>query len=526
MQLARRLRGTSAFTIVFVGLLGLVFALSFGHRYSPGQDAPYHARYVAVVIDQLRGAGDLYEPVHLYEPNTLLYVVAALAGLVVGPVMGLQLVVALGQIGLPLVTLWALGRLRAGRWGAVIACSFVFSESYAGGFLAFRVAAPLFVAALVLTALALQDAGRRSLVALGVILVALFLLHAHVWLWAGALIAAGIVAYARREGVRAGFSRVRGLLVASAPSLALAIHWAATTYGRGRVHGSDEVLERFQGAPLMGAYWRPAWWKLNPLEGVLDAAHAVRSSMDDVTLMVTFVAVAASWMIGRRLAASSRAVGFLRGCALASLASFFVLPDTLSDQLIAARHWEMGMWLAPLLVDVRAPLLARAPAWERAAVAGLALPTAARLVVLLIAVSRFDAEASGLAAVGQHLREGEGPLAYASVDEPSATWRWNPMFHAHGWVGAERRVEIVFHSSTRETNLPIRYRAGPPSPLVKLRGDARWPLREGLWSHYPLVLAYGWPPEEARDAAALRAADLVAASGPWQLWRRKPALDR
>ncbi len=446
-----------AFVFCFSGLLLFTAWLLIVHRYLPGTDTPYHAFCSRVWID----AGKE----HLLEANTLLYDAVALLAIVLKPFTAYRIASAWYFIGFPLACLYALRAFGRSPWGSLLAFPLCYNEAFASGHMSFEFAAPTFVLAVVEYWRFTKHPTVRRGAFVAALFVLVFLSHAHVYLWLGAI--ALLVLLGKILSWRA----VVGTAVIGLPSFLV--------FRMGRGYGQEHAVK------LTGGILETFSASLHPWE----------------TRAIIALGVLVVLAMGLQRAQNDRTTAIPEIAIIATALSYYVLPESLGGQMVAPRQWYMVAWFMPIVVS---PVTFRiAPGRAVAILAGILAWTATRMWMVNGQLEKFTTtEMYGLDHLARTAPNEPGlKIAYAGVDSNSETWK---MSHglAYAFVAAERSYE------------------GPLDPLEHIYFAASWYEDPELW-RYDLILVRRWKPTHEQKNAALAKGSLVAAGGDWELWRRK-----
>jgi hypothetical protein len=514
-----------AFLVCFAAGVVLTIWLLVTNKYLPGQDISYHAHGSRVWIDggQPGSPYARYEPGHPLEANTLMYSVSALFSHVLGSFTAYRFVQSYYFIGLPLVSLYALRALDRSPWGSLLAFPLCYIEVFAAGYANMAFAAPTFLLALVeYRRFTLGPTWRRG-VFVALLFTATFLSHAHVYLWLGglvllySLVILGVRAYQTMAGGPLAGARQLGVVTASAlavatPSLVLFYRWYARGYGQGNSIGGQGNGHSFSSS----LEWAPIDQKF--MNGALQAFHATPST-HEVPYMIA-LGLLVMFALAMARAGSERTAPLPELAIIASVISFFCLPDGIAGQMVAVRQWYFALWLLPLVV---VPI-----AVERGAIRSVAVTAAllawsiGRMTLVTQHLQHFKAEdmAGFDDIVAAAPREPGLTVAYAAVNARSRYWLTSPMYHSYGFLDAQRSYDGPVEYSDSRSVAPIRYKDHPPFPVKHLYGNPNWFLDPVIWQ-YDLVLVYRWVPTPTQQKGAEERGTLIAASGQWQLWRSK-----
>lgn len=453
--------------------------------YEPGRDVGFHAYCVRILHDRSVPGSvfhDRIEPMNGLYTNTLLYSVATLLAKIVDPYTAFRLVRLEYFLGLPLVTLYALRRLGRSPWGALLAFPMEYMQAYAAGFVNFSFAGPLLIAALLAHWLFMEQPTLRRGAAAATLFALVFLAHAHVYLWLGALLIpmslyGGARELTRHPDLHPGarlWRSARGLLLAFAcalPSLVLFGRWWARFYGPHRVHSEAELAAA--GANAVGMHWLS-------LEQKMLEAHwgpkVTKHTHEGWWAIGAAVLVLLALVLAQR--EKRRSTPIFELCGIVTLFGYFYLPDDISGQQIARRSWDMGAWMVPFFVT---PVLWKTSRWARGAViCGVVFLTFGRLRDIQAAVRRFNVdELAGFDAMVAAAPHEDLSVAWSVRDIDSPNVVWLPFYEWHQMFGARTGLEAPLYATDRESNAPVRYRLGPPAPPTLIIDNANWGLTPG-----------------------------------------------
>lgn len=514
---------STPFLLCFLFVAALTMWLVGSNKYLPGQDISYHAHCSRVWLDGGRPGSPyaLYEPSHPLEANTLMYTVTAVFGHLAGSFNAFRLVQCYYLVGLPIACLYALRALGRSPWGSLLAFPLCYTEMFAAGYANMAFAAPSFILALVAYRRFTQAPSVRRGVVASVLFVVVFLSHAHVYLWLGGLLVLySLAAFPkrlldaasmdRRGALRSVLAFVVGGGAVAAPSLALFARWYARGYGSGNSVGAGGNDVSFTSSMV----WLPLSQKFTG--GVLQAFSATTNVYEVPHLIALGALVVLAMALAR--AAHDRSPPLPELAVLVTVASYYVLPDTVALQMVAVRQWYFVFWMLPLVV---VPVsLKVGPLRSLVVVSALLAWTGARMAVITSHLRRFTAEEMvGFDRVVAAAPKTPGLLlAYAAVNPRSKYWLTSSMFHSYGFLSAQRSYDGPLEYSDARSVAAVRYTNGPPKPIKHLYGNAQWALDPAIWE-YDLVLVYRWAPAPAQRQLAESRGALVAASGDWQLWR-------
>lgn len=509
---------TRPFLAVFGFFLLNALYVAVRYRYSPGQDTPYHALCIAIMSDRGHAGSlytSLYEPLHPYEPNTIIYSIGLVLAKITGPVGALRVIMLYRALGLPLASLWALRRLGRSPWSSLLAFPLGYMQGWVGGFESFLFAAPTFILALSEFLYCLERPSRIRIGITMVLFAIVFLSHAQVWMWLGALSIGLTLAYVVKSGpsLRERGERVLVALGIALPSLLLFGFWYLATYAQGRVHGAATAKATI--GTLFGAEWRGLGVKIH--YGILEAFIVTKDPREYWDFIGWMLLLTFALVVGR-LDGRKRRLTY-EMCAIATAVSYFLLPDSVSEQYVAVRQFDMFAWLAPALI---APVRLQASRfWRIAVIGGIILFSWSRVSLVDRHIAAFNREMDGLEEVAAKTPLRSGAVAYMTTTMASPDFQWNPFYHAASWLGADRLLEVPVYDTTGESNRPVRYREKVGRPIIRMVAAPDWPSHDEIWNNYDLVLVRGWVSTPEQLTIANQHGRLVASSKEWQLWRRR-----
>ena len=495
------------------------------NKYLPGQDYSYHAHCSRVWTEAGRAGSAYagYEPARPFEANVLMYSLAGVLSHVMSSFTAFRLVHAYYFLGVPIACFYALRALDRSPWGSLLAFPLCYTEAFAAGYANMAFAAPTFIVALVEYRRFSQDLRWRRGVLVAVLFAAVFLSHAHVYLWLGGLVVLYTLASLVQRIVRGPTPRVAlrdalvlasGAVAVAVPGLLLFARWYARGYGSGRTVGAQGNDTAFQSSMA----WIPLPQKF--MAGALQAFSSTTNKYEVLYLLMLGLLVFLSMALAR--AARDRSVPLPELAILVTVVSYFLLPDDVAGQMVAVRQWYFVFWLLPLVV---VPVPLRLGSMRSLAVIGsIVLWTVGRMSVVTGHLQRFTKEEMvGFDQVVEAAPRVPGlTLAYAAVNARSKYWLTSSMYHSYGFLASQRSYDGPLEYSDARSIVPIRYTKGPPHPVKHIYGNANWPMDPVVWQ-YDLVLVFRWSPTPSQEQAARAHGMLVAAGGDWQLWQaRRP----
>ncbi|MBX3225546.1 MAG: hypothetical protein KF795_33885 [Labilithrix sp.] len=517
---------SEVFIACFMAAGALTLWLLATNKYLPGQDISYHAHCSRVWLDGGRAGSPYaaYEAVGPLEANTLMYTVTGFFSHLGSSFGAYRWVQAYYLLGLPLACLYALRALGRSPWGSLLGFPLCYGEVFAAGYANNAFAAPTFIVALVEYWRFVRRPTWRRGVFVAALFVATFLSHAQVYLWLGGLLLLYSVpvlfhrigrAFVTepRVGLRDLFVFVFGGAAVAAPSLVIFARWYARGYGAGNSVGAQGNNVSFEKTLSYVSFSQKYQG------GALQAFSSTTSVYEALYLVGLGILVVLSMTLAR--AARDRTVPIAEFAIVATVVSFYALPDEVARQMIAVRQWYVVFWLLPLIV-VPVPIrfgFVR----STAVIAGILIWTVARMTLISEHLGRFTKEEMrGFDAVVAAAPRVPGlRVAYAAVNAKSKYWLTSSMFHSYGFLSAQRSYDGPIEYSDKRSVAATRYTNGPPLPIKHLYNNANWASDPVIWQ-YDLVLVYRWSPTAAQEKVAREHGTLVASGGDWQLWQRLP----
>ncbi len=496
-------------------------------KYQPMQDYFHYAAIASVISDWGRHGSiytALYEKPELFGANSLVYVVSAYLGRLVGVGHAMRACLMLYVAGMPLITLYALRVFGRSPWPALVSVPLVFwNMSYIAGFVNWLVAAPLMLMALLALYRLFTKPAWWRLVAAMALFAATFLTHAHTYLWTGGLaflLSVGFLFASAREttwracGKRAAF--VAGAALAAVlPSLLLFWLWYRKSFGaqgggQGTMNHLGNATEGFGAsfASPSGAFE----WLLNQFRCFGDVALDARFL---VWLgLLTFVAVACS-----RLHRFNKPPLLELACAITAI-SYFFLPESIKGQeVIAQRQPGMALWLLPAVLS---PVPWRASRVARAVVVtGIIAQATMMLRTWHGELAKFEKEeAAGLeqvlAAAPPRAR-----LHYVKTDPGSAYFAWRPFWHVEKAIMSDKLGQTPDTGGINATSA-IHYRPGVDYHRIT-NHTPYWQDMDEIWKNFDVVLVRRWHPSPQQLERANKHGERIAQAGDWELWKSHEA---
>jgi hypothetical protein len=499
-------------------------------KYQPMVDAGHHLALSAVVADYGR-PGSLYTA--LYEPpdplvaNSLLYEVAGHLGRLVGVTNAFRLCMTFYVVGMPLATLYALRVFGRSAWPAVLAVPLVYNATFIAGFANMLFAAPFMMATVPTYSRMLAKPTRLRIGVTALLFCALFLSHAHLFLWTGALCFAmtlvALVSLPRggvgEKGVRGQARRAGALLgVALAsvvPSLLVFGRWFERTFGAGR--GSGGVTVKTMGLrEHFGAYF---FTRVEAFTNLPNCLRLYASGVELDLLHVLCLAALAGAAVSLARMQRFERPPVLELCCIATFLSYFFLPERIAGHdVIAGRQPGLALWFVPALVS---PVSAQTSKLARVVViAGICTLTYAMLQVWHNKLWAFEeVEVAGLdevmKAAPPRLR-----LHYAKLSNMSAFFFLPQFRHVDKFYMSDAFGQVADNPALLTTGA-IHYRAGVD--FHRVTATSGFEHNPEIWTNFDLVLVRGWRPSPSNEAEAEERGERIAKSHEWELWRSRQA---
>jgi hypothetical protein len=523
-------------------LLGLGIALfysvwMFWHwKFQPMQDMGHHVGLSAVVADYSR-PGSLYpalyeRPDPLYA-NSLLYTVAGYSGKLLGVTRAVRVCMVFYVAGVPLANLFALRVFGRSAWPAMLSVPFVYNMNYVAGFSNLLFAAPFLVLSIPLLWRALRKPTWKRILLVSLCFCAVFLAHAHIFLWTGALAFAVTLSLfvtsivsdpdappqatlgqkAKRRAKAAG--KIAGLALLSViPSLLLFYRWYQFAFGAGASKGTvTAVTTGWENN--FGAYYKT-------LDGLF---HDLFAYAAKITILNEDLSVL--WKLG---VLAVVAVGFSRlhrwkrppvlelAWAL-TLASYFLLPEAIdTNPVVGSRQIGVSLWLMSALVCPVPAHVSRIARWI--VIGGILWVTNEGLAVWYRALVEFEkTEANGLQFVLDAAPFRKTMHMVKVGPDTSKVFQWKPNWHVDKYYMADRFGQVPDNPAIVSTS-SIRYKEGIDPHRVTWHSPD-WAKSEEIWTNFDLVLVHGWEPTENQYRDAKKRGVRIRREGAWELWRTK-----
>ncbi|HEX7665583.1 MAG TPA: hypothetical protein VF407_13750, partial [Polyangiaceae bacterium] len=440
-------------------------------KFQPMQDLGHHIGLSAVVADYNKPGSlypALYDPPDPLNANSLLYFVAGYFGrlrlLSVTDCVRACMVIYLA--GVPLANLYALRVFGRSAWGAVIAVplAFVLNMNYVGGFANLLFAAPFMVLTIPLFYRLLVKPSWQRFVWAAVMFVLVFLAHAHVFLWTGALSFTltlwmfGLSFFERRKSAKQRVIRASIIAGLSAlcvtPALLFFYRWYQWSFGAGKDVGAITTTtsgwdNRF------GAMFHPTDGLFHNLYAYCLKTFVQNDDLDLVwkLMVLGLVAIACS-----RLKKWDRPPVLELAFALTVL-SYFELPESIdSNPVVGSRQIGVGLWI---IAAIFTPVPAKVSRVARyVVIAGILWFTKESFDAWRAKLVLFEhTEAAGL----EYVLEAAPPRQHLHMvkvmSDMSTVFTWKPLWHVDKYYMSDKLGQVADNPAIVSTS-SIRYRAG------------------------------------------------------------------
>ncbi|MGH7285553.1 MAG: hypothetical protein ACRELY_28865 [Polyangiaceae bacterium] len=521
----------SAFALLALAW-ALVWAVSMFWRFKfqPMQDLGHHIGLSAIVADYNNPKSlypALYDPPDPFLANSLLYFVAGyMARLhVFGVTNCVRLCLVFYLVGVPLANLYALRVFGRSAWAAVISVPLTFAHNmnFVAGFANLLFAGPFMVLAIPLFYRLLVKPSWQRFVWASLMFVLVFLAHAHIFLWTGALcftLTLAFFIYAFFEKRRDAFQRsVRALKIAGisalcvTPSLLLFYRWYQWAFGAGRTEGAITTTTSGWDNKF-GAIYHTTDGLFHNLYGYCLKTYI---QMDDLDLIWKLIVLGLVAMACSRLKKWNRPPVMEVAFTL-TVVSYFMLPESIdSNSVVGSRQIGVGLWI---IAAIFSPVPARVSwAARYAVIGGILWFTNASLALWHHNLLAFEnTEAAGLEYVLDAAPPREHLHLVKVMPDTSAVFMWKPLWHVDKYYMSDDLGQVADNPAIVSTS-SIRYRAGVNPHRITYH-SADWPNWAELWDNYELVLVHGWHPTDEQLEKAKSHAVRVRKAGNWELWRK------
>lgn len=508
-----------AFVVCFASLSILTAWMLIRGKYLPGTDMPYHALCSRVWM-QAGVPGTpyaAYEPRHILEANTLLYSAVSVLANVFQPFTAYRIANAWYFFGVPIACLYALRAFNRPLWGSLLGFPLCYNESFSSGYVNFNFAAPWFIFAIVEYVRFTKRPTLLRGVVTGVLFLFVFLSHAQVYLWLGAIIAvltigALVRCFIETHGFVRGLKKAAWLaflcIAVSALSLSAFYPWYQRGYGQGHAVGGEFNQSSISWIPLV-----------TKLTGMIAQTFASSLHPYEYHLILGLgIVIAFSWSFGR--AARDRTSMIPELVLILTAVSCYVVPDYVATQYVAPRQWYVTGWLLPLTI---APVAYRVSPGRSLTVIGcILLWVGMRMTMIADYMAKTnDEEMKGLDHVAKTAPKELGLLITYAAPDPNSKYFKTSYGHTYAFLAAENGWDSPLDATNQNDVRPVRYHEGAPLPIARSFSNPNWYMDPTIW-RYDLVLVRRWTSTKDQRKAAQSYGTLVTASDDWELWRRNP----
>lgn len=511
-----------ALTVALVYSLWLYWRFKF----QPMQDVGHHVGLSAVVADWGRPGSmytELYEWPNPLNANALLYTFAGYLGKIVPVTFAFRVGMSFYLAGVPLANLYALRVFGRSAWPAVLAVPLVYNMNYVAGFANLLFAGPFFVLSLPLLHRLLERFTWKRFAAAAFTYVCVFLSHAHVFLWAGALGATLTLAtyfYRLFERDRTWLERIKGAwkaagvsLLTVTPSLLLFARWYDWAFGSGKADGAVQTVTTGldQG---FGAYFKPAqalWHDLGMYALKLYITDEDLNLMWKLGLLVSVAVAFARYAKWKKPPVMEIAFALTVG-------SYFVLPEAIdSNPVVGSRQMGIALWLLPAIV---VPLPAKVSRFARwIVILGSLIFVRQFFIAWVQHLVKFEhTEAAGLEWVLDAAPKRQHLHLVKIMNDYSTVFTWRPNWHVEKYYMADKLGQVADNPAIVSTS-SIRYKKGIDPHRITGHGPD-WASWANLWEWNELVLVHGWVPTPDQLTEAKKHGRRIRKEGDWELWRR------
>ncbi len=451
----------------------------------------------------------LFERPDLLAANTLFYSLGGALARVFNPLSVARFLIgAMYIVGYPLVMLYALRAFGRSAWGAILANALVFERFFVSGFAAELIGYPLALLAITLFYRLLRRTTPGRVAFLAVLLSLVFLAHAFIFFWMGAVLASMSIAavpFELRAGLRSLARTAGGVALAVAPALALCARWVLKSGERYGVAKAEPTQMTFLPAP-------------EAFRRIADLVTFGKTPHEQMLLAWLLLLIGVALALGRL--ERNRQPPVLEMVCAATFFSYFILPEQVRNETVVnMRQLGHALWLTPVLVS---PVSARASRLARyVVICGILVYSYARTSLWHQTLVGFASEARGMEQVLAQAPPGKR-LDFPNLGmESSFIYDKMAFWHAEAYYVACCGGVIWDVPGAADPYWWLRFRPGRrPIPDRALGQD--WSLSPKVWDYYDLVLVHAWRPSPVALRAAERDASLIAASGDWQLWGKRP----
>ncbi len=516
----------SAVALIVIGVqIGFAIWMFLRWYIQPMQDAGMHIGHTGAVTDWGRPGAivtDIYKPIDPLAANTFLYVGAGYLGKLVGSFAAYRFFLcALYFVGLPLSNVYALRVFGRSAWGAVIAVPLLHGSVYVYGFSNMLVSAPFFVMSIPLLYRLTRKPTKLRALALTLCYVFVFLCHAHVYLWTGALAILvtifGAVASLRAiVPAEAAVPRLKRLFwvlvsagVAALPSFLLFYRWYYRTYGPGRDMVAGGVAEGINTG--FGAIFLTE----GDLGRVFLATQLTTREPHEETIWLRFLMLGIFAVALATLSARKKPP-ILELCFLLTFMSFGLLPEAISgQQVIATRQPAIALWLVSVFF---VPV-----AWSTSKLARV-------LVIGLVTWHSWDHLSFWKASLVKFQQTEVAGFERVMAKAPKRKWLYfarnrsdssvfllHSFWHLDKYYGALGHGEAPGGTPTYFSTYALSRRPGAPLNWVTSM-NGPWYTTEAVLRDYQLVLVFDGNETEQMVREKAPKVHLLERSGHFSLW--------
>lgn len=515
--------------VVFGIALATSVEMFWRYKFQPMQDYGHHVGLSAVVADWGRPGSlytELYDAPDPLNANSLLYTFAGYLGRIIGVTTACQVGMTLYVAGVPLALLYGLRVFGRSPWPAVLSVPLVYNMNFIAGFANLLFAAPFMVLVVPVFYRLLTAPTWKRFVASALLFIAIFLSHAHVYLWTGALtVALTLGVFVVRLGqrqvdvvrrIKRAFGAAGIALASALPSLLIFLRWYDWAFGEGRESGSVTVVTKGLDEGF-DAYFKPLPGLFQDLYAY--AGHIFRSE-EDLVIQYELVLLGLVALSAGRLFRSKRPP-VLELAFVMTFASYFYMPEAIAtNPVVGSRQIGIALWFFAAIACPVPKNVSRLARW--AVIGGILYITYEYLHIWHDKLVEFEhTEAAGLEYVLEPAPYRQR-MHYVKVKSDwSDIFQWRPVWHVEKFYMADKLGQVADNPAIVSTS-SIRYREGVDPHRITVHGSD-WPSWQTLWDNYELVLVRGWDPVPSQLDLAKKHAVRVRKQGDWELWRKKGA---
>lgn len=479
--------------VAFVALsVGLVLPL-WVVTYPPGVDLPQHGAQIAIGMhwsDPTLPYRDYYE-YNALSQSILSHALVFLFATVLPIVTALKLTVSIAVLGIPVASLRLIRAVDGDRWWVFATMPIAYSFAFYWGFLDFIIAVPLGIVLVSVAVDHVRRPTRRTLMALGVMPLVVFLGHVLVLVFAG-LASAAVVFFGLR-----GRDRLWTLLALMAALPLIGAWFIAVQLATPSTTSIPDVF----------------WYGIGRFVDL--PGHVVGMPTDLTYAALGLLAIASPFIAGAR---PSR-FGWRWAPILVALLLYLAVPQNiLGTALVYPRY---AIFLVPALLVA----LQRGRGLGPGGHAGRGLIVAVGLVAVVASTLRFMAferEASSFMTIADNVEPGSRVLGL-TFGPMSDAIPYPVYLHWVCWLQVERQAVADFsfaeffpnrfrYQADRDPNLPDHVEWAP--------GAFRWSKHSGIVYDYFLI-RNGTRSLPNQFAGATTKFELVTSNKPWSLVRQR-----